>query len=317
MGRANQSIIFGLASLWFIVTGCAGQTQPQIPPALPSIDAGMARIVLTREKQLAGAGSPIVFLDIGENVSPNAMLYIKNQAVEQILQKKDFAATSLTGLRGDEIFLWADPKLVSPLACGDFDGGCIKYHWRWPQEGDGGFLYGTGLIISGDCKTRLGHLAEHGIVKKIANNEYPTIAFNEIPNCHFSSYVDHGPRDQKIYIVPEVGGYYAFATAPEYVMALSGGEVFVAGSTRRKIQHVYEYVPIDDSEISRNVEVIGSAEVGDTLIWDRKPGIMRLGSAWWDGLGIMQENIVVAAGRTYYVHYTTGIGIRWEFTDVQ
>ena len=44
---------------------------------------------------------------------------------------------------------------------------------------------------------------------------------------------------------------------------------------------------------------------------------MRLGSAWWDGLGIMQENVVVEAGRTYHIHYKTGIGLRWEVTDVQ
>jgi len=315
MSRPNQSTIFVLASLWFVVTGCAGQTQPDIPATLPSIDSGMARIILTREKQLAGAGSPIVFLDIGENISPNAMLYIKVEAVEEILHREDFAATSLTGFLGNEIFLWADPALVNPLACGDFDSGCIKYHWRWPREGDGGYFYGTGLIIREDCKTYLGHLAENRIVKKIVNNEYSTIAFNEIPNCQSSSYVDYGPRDQTVYVVPEVGGYYAFATAPEYVMELSGNKVLIDGSWF--IEHAYEYVPIDDSEISRNVEVIGSAEVGDTLIWDRKPGVMRLGSAWWDGLGIMQENVVVEAGRTYYIHYTTGLGLRWELTDVQ
>ncbi len=315
MRRANLSIIPLLAGLGFLAAGCAGQTQPEIPNTLPSLDADKARIILTREKQLAGAGSPVIFLDIGDNVSPNAMLYIKGEAVKEVLHKKDFATTSLTGLIGKELFLWADPASVNPLACGDFDTGCIKYHWRWPQEGDGGFFYGTGLIIMEDCETYLGHLAPNRIVKKIVNNEYSTIAFDEIPNCDFSSYVDPGPRDQRVYVVPEVGGYYAFATAPEYVMELSGNEVLIDGSWY--IQHTYEYVPIDDAEISREVEVIGSAEVGDTLIWDRKPGIMRLGSAWWDGLGIMQENVVVEAGRTYYIHYTTGIGLRWDVTDVQ
>lgn len=317
MERVHKAMIAVLSGLWLVVAGCAGQTQPEIPAALPNIDPGMARIVLTREKQLAGAGSPIVFIDIGENISPNAMMYIHDVAVEEILQQKDFAATSITGYRGDEIFLWFDSKRVNPLSCGDFGNGCIKYHWRWPQEGDGGFLYGAGLFIREDCKTLLGHLADSWLVKKIADNGFSTIAFDEILNCYFPSSVDFGPRNQKIYVVPEVGGYYAFATAPEYVMELSGKEVFVAGSSGRKIRNVYEYVPIDDSEISRNVEVIGSAEVGDTLIWDRKPGIMRLGSAWWDGLGIMQENVLVEAGRTYYIHYTTGIGLRWELTDVQ
>jgi hypothetical protein len=309
MKRTNLLLVLALGSLWFLIAGCAGQTKPEIPDALPSLDAGKARIILTREKQLGGAGSPVIFLDIGENVSPNAMLYIEGESVKEILHKRDFATTSLTGLFGKELLLWADPATVNPLACGHFETGCIKYHWRWPKEGDGGFFYGTGLVITEDCKFYLGYMAPNRILKKIFNNEYRAIAYNEIPRCGSYKY------RATVYEVPEVGGYYAFATAPEYVMALSGTEVWIG--TSRYIQHTYEYVPIDDAEISRDIEVIGSAEVGDTLIWDRQPGIMRLGSAWWDGLGIMQENVVVEAGRTYYIHYTTGIGLRWEVTDVQ
>ena len=34
---------------------------------------------------------------------------------------------------------------------------------------------------------------------------------------------------------------------------------------------------VDRNLVSDNTQVIGSAQVGETLIWDRKPGKMRLG----------------------------------------
>ena len=74
---------------------------------------------------------------------------------------------------------------------------------------------------------------------------------------------------------------------------------------------------IDLNKISRKVQIAGSVEVGGTLIWDRSPGLMRLGSAWHDGLGIMPNNINIEPNKTYFIHYTTRAGQRWELTHVE
>ena len=74
---------------------------------------------------------------------------------------------------------------------------------------------------------------------------------------------------------------------------------------------------IRNHQISRQVQVIGSTEVGETLIWDRKPGIMRLGAVWYDATGFMPKNIEVEAGKTYFIRYTTRMGQRWELEKIE
>jgi hypothetical protein len=311
------SCMNAILSLWclvFFLAGCVGQTRPEIPATLPHPENHLARIILTREKQLAGAGSPIIFLDIGKNISPNAMMYIKGVPVEEILNKKNFASTAI-GIGFDNLFLWYNPKLVKTLYCGDAGNACIKNHWRWPHKNAGNFLYGTGIIFDGNCRTKLGHCADEAMLNRIMNHQQETIILSKVPNCRFrpSLLQDY---NQNIYVAPEFNGYYALTTTPEYVTEIKDIP-FAIPDYKQTITTIYEYVPIDDPKLSRNVQVIGSAEVGDTLIWDRKPGIMRLGSAWYDGIGFMHENVTVEAGKSYYVHYTTRMGQRWELTKVE
>ena len=301
-------------ALFVVLMGCAGQTQPEVPLDLPQIASDQARIVLTREKQLAGAGSPIVFLDIGENLSPNAMLYIKGVPVEDILTRRDFASTSLTGIRYTEISLWFDRSRVNPLYCSDIGSGCIKYHWRWPKEAFGGFLYGTGVVIQHDCETRLGYFANDAVLRKMKNRQFESILMTGIPNCKIDLPAFMMDQEPRISAVPELHGYYALATAAEFV---SSDKYITVPGYQTTYTEIYRYTPIDDRKVSRNVQVLGSAEVGDTLIWDRRPGVMRLGSAWWDGLGFMQGNVTVEPGKTYYIQYTTKAGQRWELTKVE
>jgi uncharacterized protein YceK len=80
---------------------------------------------------------------------------------------------------------------------------------------------------------------------------------------------------------------------------------------------------------ARKVQVVGKIGSGDTLIWDRKPGLMRIGALW--GAFIKSENIVeitpgnieVEAGKTYYLKYEislgdhTNRGDRWTITRVE
>lgn len=55
-------------------------------------------------------------------------------------------------------------------------------------------------------------------------------------------------------------------------------------------------------------------EVWNTLIRDRKPGLMRLGALWSDAVGFMPENLRVEAGKTCFIRYTTHMGQRWALS---
>lgn len=324
-----KNVIFLLIGFSVLISGCAGQTKPDIPADLPLLKNSEARVILTREKQIAGAGSPMVIIDIGENIQPNAMMHIVYKPIEDILGEENFA--TIIGVSVGDIFLWFNPELVKPLYCGAIGDGCIAYHWRWPKKNYGTFLYGTGVIVHNNCKTDLGHFADGKMLEEIRGNNLKTIRISKIPNCDFypsglsdeeilkilemHPLTDFGKRISKIYVTPELDGYYALATAPDYVPSTT--ELVVIQGAKLQRVSIYEYVPIDDEKISRNVQVIGSVEVGDTLIWDRKPGIMRLGAAWWDGVGFMPKNITVEAGKTYYLHYTTRMGQRWELKGVE
>jgi hypothetical protein len=149
-----------------LFSGCAGKTKPDIPDQVPPIGKGMARIVLTREAQLAGAGSPIYIVDTG------------------------------------------------------------------------GEAFGSHLVYT-----------------------------------------------------------------PE------GGRVFP-----ERVESDYA----DIRNIHEHSALIGRLIVGETLIWDRTPGIMRPVAIWHDGPDHTTRNIRVDAEKTYFLHYTTRLfGDRWEVTKVQ
>jgi hypothetical protein len=76
---------------------------------------------------------------------------------------------------------------------------------------------------------------------------------------------------------------------------------------------------IDNRLIERNVELIGRVRTGDTLIWDRKPGTLRLGAVWHDGIDFMDEDTKIEPGKRYYFHYTMKMppASRWELSKVE
>ena len=318
------TVLFAI-SLIFIISGCATQTKHFIPDDIPEIKNGMSRIVLTREHQLAGAGSPMIVIDIGENIKPNAMIYLKDIKIEEILKIENFA--SIAGVPSDRIWLWFNSILVNPYYCSDNGPGCIKYHWRWPHSDRGGLLYGTVINIRNNCIVDYGYVIDEQLYDLIRKDELKPVEVSGFTECKKFNYTgkdrvaslipiidklivkdffrDFFQGDLQGYEAPGLAGYFLFIN-------------FVADRRGYTYDDVYSAETIDYEKISRNVQVIGSVQVGDTLIWDREPGTMRLGSAWWDGLGFMPKNIRIEAGKTYFIHYTTRLkGQRWELKNVE
>jgi len=315
--KTMPRIIWPILAILF--SGCGSQPEKYISDSLPELSNDMSRIVLTREKQFAGAGSSVVFLDIGKNILSNAMIYIAGIDVEKILDVEDFASNA--GVGSGDILLWFNSELFTPLKCGNSNENCLKYHRRWPKDNKTGFLYGGGLIISKEVLSQDEGIKS--IIEKIRNNALSTVkvsetdAFNlellESPRGYLADappYLANENINPELFVVPEVNGYVA--------LALYGGVELTdkRSNDEWKREVVYRYRPIDNKRLSRNVQVLGSAEVGDILVWDRKPGIMRLGSAWHDGLGFMPKNMTVEAGKTYFINYTTRVGQRWELRKV-
>jgi hypothetical protein len=320
-----SAIIMLFAISLIILSGCATQTKHFIPDNIPAIKNDMSRIVLTREDQLAGAGSPMIVIDIGEGVEPNAMLHIKDITSDEILQTENFA--SIAGVPNDRLWLWFNSKLVSPHYCGENGPGCIKYHSRWPKNERGQLLYGTVINIRNNCIVDFGYDLDEKIFDSIRKNELKPVEVTGFTNCDKINYTG---KDRIASFVPFIDELivkdffkdflqrklqgYKISDVEGYFLLIN----LVADRKSYPNPDIYFAEAIDLKKISRNVQVIGSADVGDTLIWDRKPGTMRLGSAWWDGLGFMPQNIKVETGKTYFVHYTTRfMGQRWELKKVE
>ena len=243
MRRYFKVAILPFIAVSFLLCGCAGQTKPYIPGDIVQLKDDEARVILTREKQIAGAASSVIFIDAGKEIVPNAILYLHNLDIEDLIKNENVASVS----GGLIDFMWFNPKRVRPLHCGNMKDGCINYNNRWPRKNKQNILFGKG---------------KHVVLDE-ANNEI--------------KYKTRFLIDDKIDAV----------------------------------------VTPDGRLIHPNAQVIGSAEVGDTLIWDRQPGIMRLGSVWYDGIGFMPQNIHVESGRTYFIHYTTRLGQRWELERIE
>jgi hypothetical protein len=158
--------LFMLVFLCVCVCGCAGKTKPYIPDQAPPIGKGMGRIVLTRESQLAGAGSPIYIVDTGGE--------------------------------------------------------------------------------------------------------------------HFESQLVYAPSAARLF--------------------------------SKRVENDY----VDIHNVNEHSALIGGLKVGETLIWDRTPGIMRLVAIWHDGPDTMSRNVNVEAGRTYFLHYTVRLtGDRWDVEEIR
>jgi hypothetical protein len=324
--KAIPIIIWSI--LVIIVSGCASQPKHFIPDNLPELSPDMARIIVTREKQLAGAGSPMIVLDIGQEIHSNAMLHIKDTSVKEILNKENFA--SIHGLTSDQLWLWFDAKSFKPLFCSIDDPTCIKYHREWPRIERGQLLYGIMINIKDNCIVDFGYEMNDTISEKIWREELKPAEVTELEGCDDIRYQGTARVVSFIPFIDKLIAKDYFKNLLEKkiqgyrIPDVEGCFVPVNLVPESYINKYHPFFPIDFSaenidldQISREVLLIGSIEVGGMLIWDRAPGLMRLGAAWHDGLGFMPENIAVESNKTYFIHYTTRAGQRWELTNVE
>ncbi len=304
-----------VSSLIFLY-GCAGPIKPDIPKHLPVLGEGKARIVFTREKQIAGADSPIIVIDIGASIEPNAMIRLGGLTPEQILEQDNIA--SIVGI--PVAFLWFDRTAVKPLYCADNGPGCIVDHWKWPQRDWGGLLFGSGVSIHPNCMLEYLPLLNDQFYAQVMKHELKPVP---IPVDHvcFKNHVLGpielvltGPMTNESQDRMRVAGT---EWAESYLLPSDRRYVIIDPFKKTPQSSINTAAIIRNHQISRQVQVIGSTEVGETLIWDRKPGIMRLGTVWYDATGFMPKNIEVEAGKTYFIRYTTRMGQRWELEKIE
>lgn len=335
----HLGIIF---SVGFLVA-CSGVTKPYIPEQTIPVADGMARIILTRENQVAGAGSPIEILDIGENVSPNSMLACSYMREGDRLMDVRVLATAQYNFWVDAEFLWTNPNLVSSVSCGTSNKACgaeLKNELMQQEgflRGDVGILLSdesyalrltahkrsrtrpTGMLL-GDAHawTSKPVVSENApplidpsiaLLEKARLQEFETV---QIPAYSGGNTTLQGLRipDSKLPLV--FHSVIKYKPDPGNAAALQRGDFFSV-SGRKSIQI------IDNRYIDRNVQLIGRVRTGDTLIWDRKPGTLRLGAVWHDGINFMTQDIKLEPGKRYYIHYTTRFPPKspWEFVKAE
>lgn len=306
MYQSIKNVAFLLTSLSFLLYGCASQTRPFIPTDIPPINKDEARIIFTRENQIAGAISPIIIIDIGDNIEPNAFIYMRGLDVEDILKGENIA--SIAGVFID--FMWFNPNRVKPLYCKAVDSSCITYNNRWPKKNVNNFLFGSAALVKYSCQISYEHDNYSNTSKNLFDGKLETINLSDQSTCKIirdgSLFLDISSMDIQVFHVPESDGYFLPYATPISIKSglIENIDNLVTSMAKKRT-------------LSKNAQVIGSTEVGDTLIWDRRPGVMRLGSVWHDGVGFMPKNINVEAGKTYFVHYTTRLGQRWELKKIE
>lgn len=347
------------------MTNC-GTTKPYIPQELDKPNGDMARIVVTRENQLAGAGSSFELIDVGANIDANGMIAVALLNHEQVIQNPQILHVNKQLLQNNYIFLsniwpleelvkpeydyfvttvffWANPSKLKYLFCGSANGVCGNELKEELIEKEG-FLRGdVGLYQSKEIYAlRLaGHTVSPAKISGMLIGD--PVAFNQEPILS-----KHPPKLIKPDLAlmkrvrrydvgfTEIGKDLTFRSYPVQAIEGVGAEAPLVFHTNYKYEPVQKVnappnsLPnypvlifrriqlIDHRVISHNVQLIERLSVGETVIWDRKPGKLRLGAIWNDGVGFMREDIEVEAGKTYYIHYATKMAFkpRWELIQV-
>ncbi|MCW9015316.1 MAG: hypothetical protein OQL06_16240 [Gammaproteobacteria bacterium] len=242
----------------FTLNGCASTTKAFVPEQLAKTAEGHARIIVTRENQLAGQYTPLYIVDIANDIKTNAAIAVR------------------VGEWSKEpgLHLWYTPGMMNSYSQGSF------------------MVMPTSNITFRESELSLDDLL---------NKNLNAVIYVDYLNC-----------------------------APDNIPALYCGDGSEQCDTlfSKQLEEsrgiILNKLGTDaDKNNLRQVQVIGKIGVGDTLIWDRKPGLMRIGALWGDFTGVdntlllMPGNIMVEIGKTYYLKYETNLGNRWSITRVE
>lgn len=268
----------------FLICGCAGQTKPHIPSYIPPKFEGMARIVATRELQMSGAAVPIKIIDIGEEAFATELLYAP--------ELHPFVGTWIdevgTEMKVDAFGEWA---LIHPEKIG---GKPIKSGvWHITKKND-----------------------RENIDLKYSSGDLPFIM-----KCKLT-FPDKNTLNLKTMLGTTTMKRRSSVNPPLTINLSNGTLVLVSNEFGQPEVKRVQPLGARNSILNlihrqghayQNFSEIGKLRVGETLIWDRTPGRMRLSAIWHDGLEPLSKELHVEAGKIYFLHHTTRLsGERWE-----
>jgi hypothetical protein len=351
-----------------LLNGCASTPKPYVPEQLPQISAGKARILVSRESQLAGARWNLDLVDIGEGIAPNGLIAYRFLRTDYFVTLDSLPRERLSGNLSFDFF-WRNPNLIKSLYCGNGKQTCERSFGHGFYRGDLGLLWDSGVALGLTGKNNL-EVVQNGrrlledldptlqFINKIFGQErkpeYPplTVArkFQElykrpsliplmesIRSGQLSTSLINEPIDLGIFgtqlgeptLHPEVAadlgklGGVAMQREDFKASRLQAADMNILLTTgmpyfRVNTPNVYNrFMLIDDRDVSRQIQVIDQLGTGDTVVWEREPGLMRLALIWYDGIDIMPQDIMVEAGKTYHIHYTVRHPktARWEILE--
>jgi hypothetical protein len=255
--------------LFIVVAGlglsaCVSGTEIFVPQNLTQLEPTHARIVVTRENQLAGMTTPIYIMDIGDEAESNGSISVRvGNWIEE------------PGLN-----LWYIPDLKNAFT-------------------PGGFMFLPSPNIT---------FAESGLrLDDLLKGNLNAVIYVDRLSCD--------PRKLNSLSCSDGRSNCMEDWAQE--LTQRQGTILDRGA-----------VIADNAEI-RPIRVLGKISSGESLVWDRKPGLMRLGALWGsddrseDIVELTPGNIEVEAGKIYYLHYEISLsdrsehGDRWSITQVE
>lgn len=248
-----------------VLAACASATKVSMPHGLKAMEPDTARIVVTREKQLAGKYTPVYIMDIGSELESNGEIVVRiGKWIEE------------PGLS-----LWYMPSMLSSFSSGGFT------------------LMPTTSFSFSESDLNLDDLL---------NQNQNGVIYVDYLSCN---------EDQLNTLYCGDGKSDCDTSFRQELMEKEGRilNTLANGSTGKN---------------RRSVQVVGKILGGDTLIWERKPGLMRIGALWGaldnkieNIVEITPGNIIVEAGNTYFLKYEislgdhTSRGDRWTITGVE
>lgn len=318
----------------FMLIGCVGRVKPYVPEGLPKVSSDKARIVLTRQSQLSSPG-PYIFFDIGENIEPNALLSGRLCALSMqdpnIILVPDFtstfsgtmmAAPTTAGIKPEDTgitlerlvkedinefffvdLLWCDSKTIRAMSCGNDQEVCERSCDKGFIAGDIALVWESGIAfgMKGDF---------YGIIVKVSKDTAKTDLPIEL--VHYLESIDitqirNGDLEKVTIIQGKEGFRIPVSNATLAFTKTPGRVLFKTSKSWGSWENVHKYVSIiDNRQVHRNVEVVGSLQPGKTVVWERDPGVMRLGAVCENiryGSSISPHNMQVEAGKTYYIDF--------------
>ncbi len=341
-----------------LLAGCSVRTQFHLPGNMPQVSNGMARIVFTRESQLAGARWDLDLVDIGDKIEPNAMISYRACWSRDFIPPDQVLHATGHDIIND--FYWRNPGSIKSIYCGDGKSRCNDDYGLGFYRGDVGLVWDRGIVVGlsgymsieavqdGKSLSKQFDLANRLIRLLSDDDSELTLPPDDISNLFFYYF-----NNEKIIPLMEklrkeqferitVKGKTEIIGDVTFKKVLNLGELGLFDVPEKGIQGFRSdeaettlvFTPpipqgkspcakapylIDNRYISRNIQVMGKVGSGETIVWDRNPGRMRLAMVWYDGTDIMPWDIEVEEGKTYYLHYTVRQPRteRWELLEIQ